>query len=293
MNELTPIEYNNQRILTTQQLAENYNTEAKIISNNFNRNKKKYIKDKHYYVLEGEGKREFLNLHQIEDGLKNAVTLYLWTERGALLHAKSLNTDKAWQVYENLVETYFKVQETKEIAPIKTNMDALKMFFNVLEYHNSEITEIKEDLKQLKEREPIEVVLEEPPKSIRVKKEYTNEQILLSGIRAEFLTSPVLYSSSDIARVFRIGNRRMIAYLVKHGILTRYKSTQNHTINERYSENGYTFERTRKSKTTESGIYRHLSWTEKGAEFVIEFLEAKGMKPQDSLRHENSRKTNR
>ncbi|MDE5620138.1 MAG: hypothetical protein K2O29_09960 [Ruminococcus sp.] len=38
-------------------------------------------------------------------------TLYLWTESGALLHAKSLNTDKAWVVYEFLVDTYFRVQK--------------------------------------------------------------------------------------------------------------------------------------------------------------------------------------
>lgn len=37
--------------------------------------------------------------------------LYLWTERGALLHAKSINTDKAWDVYEQLLDTYFRAQE--------------------------------------------------------------------------------------------------------------------------------------------------------------------------------------
>lgn len=36
---------------------------------------------------------------------------YLWTERGALLHAKSINTDKAWDVYEQLLDTYFRAQE--------------------------------------------------------------------------------------------------------------------------------------------------------------------------------------
>jgi hypothetical protein len=41
---------------------------------------------------------------------KNLNVLYLWTERGALLHAKSLNTDKAWEVYGELVETYFRAK---------------------------------------------------------------------------------------------------------------------------------------------------------------------------------------
>lgn len=37
--------------------------------------------------------------------------LYLWTERGALLHAKSINTDKAWDVYEQLLDVYFRTKE--------------------------------------------------------------------------------------------------------------------------------------------------------------------------------------
>ena len=41
---------------------------------------------------------------------KNLNVLYLWTERGALLHAKSLTTDKAWEVYGELVETYFRAK---------------------------------------------------------------------------------------------------------------------------------------------------------------------------------------
>lgn len=36
---------------------------------------------------------------------------YLWTEKGALLHAKSLNTDKAWDVYDYLVDFYFRAKE--------------------------------------------------------------------------------------------------------------------------------------------------------------------------------------
>ena len=48
----------------------------------------------------------FINQNQIDFGsLKNAKIIYLWTERGAFLHAKSLNTDKAWEVYDCFVKT--------------------------------------------------------------------------------------------------------------------------------------------------------------------------------------------
>ena len=59
--------------------------------------------------------------------------LYLWTEKGALLHAKSLNTDKAWQVYDYLVDFYFRAKEQeseippkKEVVPTQTKTEPVK-----------------------------------------------------------------------------------------------------------------------------------------------------------------------
>lgn len=51
--------------------------------------------------------------YQFNTQFKYAKSLYLWTEKGALLHAKSLNTDKAWEVYDYLVDFYFRVKEEK------------------------------------------------------------------------------------------------------------------------------------------------------------------------------------
>lgn len=116
MNNLTVTEYKNIRVLTTQQIAEAYGTDTKIISKNFSRNKGRYIEGKHFICLEGEEKRGFINHRQIDDGSKNAKTLYLWTEKGAFLHAKSLNTDKAWEVYDRLVDEYFEKGSRKPMT---------------------------------------------------------------------------------------------------------------------------------------------------------------------------------
>lgn len=75
-----------------------------------------YIEGKHFICLEGEEKRGFINRRQIDDGSKNAKTLYLWTEKGAFLHAKSLNTDKAWEVYDRLVDEYFEKDSRKPMT---------------------------------------------------------------------------------------------------------------------------------------------------------------------------------
>lgn len=125
MNNLQVIERENQRVMTTAVLAEEYGTTTDVISKNFNRNKERYAEGKHFYCLEGEALKGFkLTSGQNDDSLLKVNKLYLWTEKGALLHAKSLGTDRAWEVYDILVETYFK----KQIDPfegISTEMKAL------------------------------------------------------------------------------------------------------------------------------------------------------------------------
>lgn len=111
MTDLMVIEQQGLRVLTTAQLAECYGTDSKVIHDNFANNKKRYEDGKHFICLKGAELKEFKNLPEnfgVVD--KRSPVLYLWTERGALLHAKSLNTDKAWEVYGELVETYFRAK---------------------------------------------------------------------------------------------------------------------------------------------------------------------------------------
>lgn len=116
MNDLTVTEYRNIRVLTTQQIAEAYGTNTDTITKNFNRNKERYVEGKHYIALDGAEKNNFVDRGQFDRGLKNAKVLYLWTEKGAFLHAKSLGTDKAWEVYENLVDFYFNKKKPMSTA---------------------------------------------------------------------------------------------------------------------------------------------------------------------------------
>lgn len=112
MKTLTPIEFNDQRILTTEQLAEVYGTEANNIKNNFNNHQDQFIEGKHYYLLQGEDLRAFKNqVNDIDLVSKHTAALYLWTERGASRHCKILDTEKAWEQFDNLEDTYFRVKE--------------------------------------------------------------------------------------------------------------------------------------------------------------------------------------
>lgn len=51
MNNLQIIEHKNIRVLTTQQLADEYGTTPKILQYNFSYNKKRFLEGKHYIAL--------------------------------------------------------------------------------------------------------------------------------------------------------------------------------------------------------------------------------------------------
>ena len=140
--QLSPIENEGKRVLTTAQLAEAYGTDSKVISNNFNRNKDRYTEGKHYYCLTGDELRRFKTIHQFDEQLKHTASAYLWTERGSLLHAKSLNTDKAWEIHDFLVENYFRAKENtpdySALSPQLQFMIQMEQRQNALESRQAE-----------------------------------------------------------------------------------------------------------------------------------------------------------
>lgn len=145
MQSLFVIESRGQRVLTSAQIADCYNTTVDCIKQNFHANRSRYVEGKHYIALTGSELKEFKNKvripYQVQNENKNEVriphsaeikaryqfdtqfkyakSLYLWTEKGALLHAKSLNTDKAWEVYDYLVDFYFRAKEQPQITQTK------------------------------------------------------------------------------------------------------------------------------------------------------------------------------
>ena len=59
MNQLTVLTNNNERVLTTKQLAQVYETEEIRIQQALQRNDSRFIEGKHYYLLKGEELKRF------------------------------------------------------------------------------------------------------------------------------------------------------------------------------------------------------------------------------------------
>lgn len=148
MKQLQTLEESGQRVLTTAQLAESYGTDARIISNNFTRNKERYKNGKHFILLEGEELRSFKTNHQFDESSK-INKLYLWTEKGAWLQAKSLNTDEAWDAYETLVDEYYRLMEKPRVLTDKEQLRAsMKLSLDTSE----EVEVLKVEVNDLKEK---------------------------------------------------------------------------------------------------------------------------------------------
>ncbi|HDL7800463.1 TPA: ORF6N domain-containing protein [Yersinia enterocolitica] len=109
IDTLKPILHNQLPVITTELLAQLYDTEILNIQVNFNRNKERFVEGKHFFKAIGEELKSLrLTLSKSQNPISTKTrSLTLWTERGAARHAKMLETDQAWEVFEKLEDCYF------------------------------------------------------------------------------------------------------------------------------------------------------------------------------------------
>lgn len=202
MQNLIPVEYQTQRILTTKQLAEVYQTTEGNISNNFNNNMDHFTEGKHYYLLEGEALREFKRNSYGIGIAPNVNKLYLWTDRGANRHCKILDTDKAWEQFDNLEETYFKVKESALPQPQDSYMI------------EDPIERAKAWIKEAEQRKSMQLQLEEQrPKVIFAEALEVSNNTILIGELAKILRQNGI----------EIGQNRLFEKLREDGYLIKKK----------------------------------------------------------------------
>lgn len=138
------IEHKGQRVLTTAQVAQVYECEPYNIKKNFNDNKERFLEGKHYFKLEGEELRRFKDEVTNSDLVgKNASVLYLWTKQGASRHCKMLGTDRAWDMFDCLEESYFNQKQQEMYIP-QNYPDALRAYADAWEQKQLAESKVKE-----------------------------------------------------------------------------------------------------------------------------------------------------
>ncbi|MDE9483262.1 ORF6N domain-containing protein [Xenorhabdus bovienii] len=137
VQSMTAIMHNSIPVITTELLAQLYETNVNNIKVNHSRNAERFIEGKHYFKLTGSILKEFKHKVTQSNFVKvaqNIRHLTLWTERGAARHAKMLDTDKAWDVFEKLEDFYFNQKDVEAVATKTTvqQRNPLKNAVNLL-----------------------------------------------------------------------------------------------------------------------------------------------------------------
>jgi hypothetical protein len=151
LNNLTVTEFKDIRVLTTLQIAEQYDTDTDTINRNFNNNKERYTEGKHYILLQGQELKEAKTSGKFYGLSAKVNKFYLWTEKGCLLQAKSLGTDKAWETYENLVDTYFTAKDifeglTEEMKVLLSHDKKIKIVLEHMEKTDDRMDKLEYDI---------------------------------------------------------------------------------------------------------------------------------------------------
>lgn len=108
-NEILVKEFRGQRVVTFKDIDLVHERPDGTARKRFNDNKKHFILGEDYFVRNSdEAKNEF--------GISAPNGLYLITQQGYLMLAKSLSDDLAWKVQRQLVNNYFKPHSVQAIT---------------------------------------------------------------------------------------------------------------------------------------------------------------------------------
>lgn len=129
VENLPVIIHNSLPVITTELLAQVYGTYALNIQVNHTRNKDRFSEGKHYYKATGNELKDLrLTLSKSQNPVSAKTrSLILWTERGAARHAKMLDTDQAWEVFEKLEDFYFNQKQNTEFDRMEAELNRSRM----------------------------------------------------------------------------------------------------------------------------------------------------------------------
>lgn len=250
MNQLEKIEYGDDLVLTTEQLAEAYECDVEQIRKNYSNNKDRFVEGKHFFKLEGDALAEFkesVGSGKIFTTLKFTSVLMLWTKRGASRHSKMLGTDRAWEMYDVLEENYFNrhPQPQSLEEQMAQGLLAAKM---MLDQTRLELTQVKQIVNELQ------------PKATYYDLVLQNKSTL---------------SVTKIAKDYGKSAKWLNAKLHEYGI--QYKQGDQWFLYQEYAQLGYTQSSTHVIDDEHSRM--STKWTQKGRLFIYDTLKSHGILP--------------
>ena len=188
--ELGIKEYKKERVVTAWDIAKVHKKEVNDITKNFNNNKKKFILDEDYFLVNRTEISE--RKISVQDFIPNNVKeIPLFTESGYLMLVKTFTDDLSWEIQRQLVKGYFKLKELKssvdkdkrlEIMEKNANVRMAKMLKSLIPFSKSERYKeilVSEATKVLTGRELI------PPPEVEAKTITATQIAKILGVSAQ------------------------------------------------------------------------------------------------------------
>lgn len=110
--EFPVAEYQGQRIVTFQQIADVHGVPLTTVRDSFTRNKRHFLDGEDTYLVEYSNKTALPFFEIPPRGLR------VFTETGYLMLVKTMTDDLAWEVQRKLVDTYFRVKSLPMQQPV-------------------------------------------------------------------------------------------------------------------------------------------------------------------------------
>ena len=243
-------EYKGQRVVTSWDIAKVHNREVNDITKNFNNNKSKFIINEDYFLISREeiSERKIFVQEFIPNNVKE---IPVFTESGYMLLTKTFNDDLSWDIQRLLVKSYFTLKEIQEIGSKE------RLLLNIM-LSNTDI----EKASAINEYE-IKYV-----KPLEKKGEYVDT----------VLNSESLLTTTIIGKDFGLSAKKLNEILSQGKII--YKQSGTWVLYSKYQDLGLA-QTVTTEKTTKEGVqltFHTLKWTEKGKQFIYNYLKKLGYK---------------
>ena len=182
----------------------------------------------------------------------NSNNIYLLSERGYAKLLKILEDDKAWEIYDELVDNYFNMRyviQKQDSYMITDPVQRAKRWIEEQEEHQVKL------YKEVKRNEELQ------PKADKYDR---------------YLSNKGLITITEIAKEYGMSGRELNEFLHGKGII--YKRGNKWFVYQKYANDalaGYEIYMPRDDKE----VRRTLKWTTKGVQFIRDLLDAEGIKP--------------
>lgn len=111
--EISLVSYKGQPVVTFAMIDKVHQRPDDTASRNFKYNRDRFVPEKHFYMIDYSQKDEFqpFGISVPHRGLT------MITERGYLLLVKTFSDDLAWQIQEQLIDSYFRAKVAEPVEP--------------------------------------------------------------------------------------------------------------------------------------------------------------------------------